>query len=300
MCGIFGVWHQRSLKVEDGLIEAAFRVQAHRGPDGFGLERFEFGDSSLAFAHQRLSIIDLTEAGRQPMGSEDRSNFLSFNGELYNYIELREQLRHLGVVFKSSSDTEVMLAALLQWGVNSAIKRFNWMGAFAWLDLKSLRLVLACDAGSEKPLYYFKDNQQFIFASEIKTVLTLAQRKFDLDRDVIGQFIYQGLTDASSQTFFRGINRLQGGNMLEIDLSREIFVGKPAPTSPLPFSGDPSSMKLNDFIEQLRMLFLDSVRIRMRSDVPLGVLLSGGIDSSAIAAASHKIAPGAASPHVLS
>jgi asparagine synthase (glutamine-hydrolysing) len=299
MCGVFGLWHANSIAVDPALYDAAFRVQAHRGPDGSGSEEFEFRDSRLRLAHQRLSIIDLSDAGLQPMHSADGTGRISFNGELYNYLELRDELAAEGATFSSRTDTEVLLTALHRWGHARALSRFNWMGAFAWLDLRRKRLVLACDAGSEKPLYYYCDGQRLAFASEIKTLLTLLGGKFALNRDTVGQFVYQGLVDGSNETYFVGIRRLAAGSFLELDLQSPVAAGSPVHFDAPGFSGDPGALPLPRFVEELRALFMDAVRIRLRSDVPVGVLLSGGIDSSSIAAAAHTLA-GAAPPKLLS
>jgi asparagine synthase (glutamine-hydrolysing) len=173
------------------------------------------------------------------------------------------------------------------------------MGAFAWLDRRNHRLTLARDAGSEKPLYYFGDSQRFIFASEIKTLLTLAGRKFQLERDVVGRFIHQGLSDTTTQTMFKEIVQLAASGYLQVDLGDR---RAPSPTryAPPGYSGDAAALSLPDCIDEVRRLFLDSVRVRLRSDVPIGVLLSGGLDSSAIAAAAHQLQGDAAAPRLLS
>jgi asparagine synthase (glutamine-hydrolysing) len=223
-----------------------------------------------------------------------------YNGEVYNYLELREELVAAGVAFGTRTDTEVLLAGLHHWGPARALGRFNWMGAFAWLDRANARLVLASDAGSEKPLYYTLDGDQLAFASEIKTLLTLAGRRFQLDRDVVGQFVFQGLSDASTRTFFAGIHRIEPGTFAEIDLDARSPQLRVTPFQPPVFAGDPSSMPLPELIEQVRLTFIDAVRIRLRSDVPVGVLLSGGVDSSAIAAVSQSLVGHDAAPQLLS
>ena len=150
-------------------------------------------------------------------------------------------------------------------------------------------LTLARDAGSEKPLHYFADSRQFIFASEIKTLLTLAGRKFQLERDVIGRFIHQGLTDTSTQTMFREISQLAASTYLELDLANDRRELRPTRYAPPEYSGNPATLSLADCIDEVRRLFIDSVRIRLRSDVPVGVMLSGGVDSSSIAAVAHYL-----------
>lgn len=281
-------------------LDIAHRVQAHRGPDGRGERIYHHGGKVLALANQRLAIIDLSCAGAQPMETDDGSGGLTYNGELYNYIELRAELAGQGVRFSTQSDTEVLLKALHHWGSERALERFNWMGAFAWFDRANGRLTLACDAGSEKPLYYFMDETRFAFASEIKTLLVLVGGRFALNRDVVGRFIFQGLSDASNDTFFEGIRRIEPGSCVTLDLA--------APQPPLivthvrppGFAGDPAAIPLPEFVETLRELFIDAVRVRLRSDVPVGVLLSGGIDSSSIAAVAHRLQGHAAAPQLLS
>lgn len=300
MCGIFGVLSQLPSRLSPSLNEAAHSVQGHRGPDGRGTEEFTFGRHSLVLAHQRLAIIDLSEGGHQPMSYEQGRGSIVYNGELYNYLELRDELRAAGAQFSTQSDTEVLLTALHRWGPARALSKFNWMGAFAWLDRANLRLILARDPGSEKPLYYFHDAKQFIFASEIKTLLTLANRKFALDRDVVGRFLIQSLSDSSTQTIFRGIAQLPASSYVSLDLRLECPEVNALRYEPPAFIGDAEKMVLPECIEEVRRLLIDAVRVRLRSDVPIGVLLSGGIDSSAIAAVTHHLRGEAGAPQLLS
>src|SRR5450759_1493640 len=300
MCGIFGILKRGSVEQDPALLEAAFRVQAHRGPDGSGVRSFRFGQSTLLLAHQRLAVIDLSEAAHQPMDYRNGQGCVIYNGELYNYLELRRELAAAGETFATSSDTEVLLAALHNWGPERALTKFNWMGAFAWLDQRAGRLVLACDAGSEKPLYYYVDEEQFVFSSEIKTLLTLLARRFALDRDVVGQFIFQGLSDASTHTFFQGITRLEAGSHLTLGLHGDRGAIIPVCFEPPAYSDSPLRIPLPEFIDEVRRLFIDSVRLRLRSDVPIGVLLSGGIDSSSIAAVAQALLGHEHAPRLLS
>jgi asparagine synthase (glutamine-hydrolysing) len=300
MCGIFGIWSQGPAQIDPALVEAAHAVQGHRGPDGRGTQQFVFERSSLTLAHQRLAIIDLTDAGHQPMSYRDGRGSIVYNGELYNYLELREELRQAGESFSTQSDTEVVLSALHRWGPARALSKFNWMGAFAWLDRGSERLTLARDAGSEKPLYYFSDSRQLIFSSEIKTLLTLADRKFQLDRDVIGRFVHQGLSDTSARSIFKEINQLDASTYLALDLTSPRPEFRPIRYAPPPYTGDARSISLPECIEEVRRLFVDAVRLRLRSDVPVGVLLSGGIDSSSIAAVAHHLQGDLGAPQLLS
>jgi asparagine synthase (glutamine-hydrolysing) len=300
MCGVFGIIQPASMQIDSTILDAASKVQAHRGPDASGIAVFQVENTRLILGHQRLSIIDLTDAGRQPMTYGSEQGCVVYNGELYNYLELRTELARAGERFSTQSDTEVLLAALHHWGPNRALEKFNWMGAFAWFDKKRARVVLARDAGSEKPLYYCVKGKQLFFASEIKTLLTLTGSKFELDRNVVGQFIFQGLSDASPQTFFRGITQLEASSYVDISLLDIRYQLKPVHYQPPQYPGDPATMPLDDFIEEVRRVFVDSVRLRLRSDVPVGVLLSGGVDSSAIAAITHRLEGPKNGPQLLS
>jgi asparagine synthase (glutamine-hydrolysing) len=301
MCGIFGIVQYASLEPDASALEAAYRVQAHRGPDGHGIATYTIGRRSLTFAHQRLSIIDLSDAGLQPMEEADGAGSVIYNGELYNYLELRAELEGRGRSFLTRTDTEVLLTALREWGPDGALSRFNWMGALAWLDRTSGRLVLACDSASEKPLYCYSDDNRLLFASEIKTLLTLLGRKLPLDRDVVGQFVFQGLTDASTRTFFEGIRRIEAGTFTTLDLfAEELRCRVLRFTPPQASMAAERPLPIGTFIEELRRLFIDAVRLRLRSDVPVGVLLSGGLDSSSIAAVAQRLAGSHGAPRLLS
>ena len=300
MCGIFGIVQLGPLVTDPAVLQAATTVQAHRGPDGSAVRTLQTERYTLTLAHQRLAVIDLSEAADQPMAYRDGQGYLTYNGELYNYLELRDELARAGERFTTRSDTEVLLAALHAWGAPRALAAFNWMGAFAWFDRNAGRLVLACDAGTEKPLYYFVDDERLVFASEIKTLLTLLQRRFALDRDAVGQFIFQGLSDAGTQTFFKGIQRLEAGVWMAIELGAERLAIHATRFEAPPYEHDVADMPVPDFVAEVRRVFLDSVRLRLRSDVPLGVLLSGGIDSSSIAAAAQALLGQGGAPRLLS
>ncbi|HLA70986.1 MAG TPA: asparagine synthase (glutamine-hydrolyzing), partial [Steroidobacteraceae bacterium] len=297
---IFGVLQEAGQPIDRALLAAAARVQAHRGPDGSGMKIYHVARGQLALAHQRLSIIDLSDAGLQPMEYRGGAGSLSYNGELYNYLELRAELAAGGERFESQTDSEVLLAALHTWGAERALARFNWMGAFAWLDVRRAKLTLATDAGTEKPLYYYADERRFLFASEIKTLLTLANRRFALDRDVIGQYVFQGLSDASTLTYFSGVHRVEPGTILEVDLQAPLAAPRVTSVEPPGCEADVAAMSLPHFIDELRATFIDAVRLRLRSDVPVGVLLSGGLDSSSIAAVTQKLRGDAPAPRLLS
>ncbi len=286
MCGIFGVvsW---SRPIGEERVLAAHRVQAHRGPDGAGTWRGRVGRCEVVLGHQRLSIIDLSDAAAQPMVDPDGRSILAYNGELYNYLELRAEMTAAGESFRTSSDTEVLQKALHHWGVEPALARANGMWAFAWIDERGERLVLSRDRGSEKPLYLARDGDVVCFASEMKTLFALLGGRRTIDAQVAGEYLLQAAVDTSERTFFAGVSKLPPAAFAVLDLS-----APPCDLAPRPYWRCPTQAPprpLPDLIAQTRETFLDAVRIRLRSDVPVGVLLSGGIDSSAIAAAVHHL-----------
>ncbi len=282
MCGIAGVVSREpDLRSK---LAAAERTQRHRGPDGQAIAQYRIGTWGVGLGHQRLSIIDLSDGGRQPMVSKDDARVIVYNGELYNYKEIRRELETGGHSFSSSSDTEVLLAALGHWGVEQAQQRFNGMWAYAYLDIKRCVLILSRDRAGVKPLYYYCTRDEIYFASEIKTILVMAGRKFSLNTQVAGAFLVQSLSDISNETMFEGISQIPAGHFAEIDLNRDLLKLAirrywQVPQDPIHFSS------MEDTVERVRSLFLDSVRLRLRSDVPVGVLLSGGVDSTAITCA---------------
>ena len=296
MCGIAGlITPQRD--VAPALQRAAQR-QAHRGPDAQGTACFEMGGRTVGFAHQRLAILDLSPAGQQPMTLEPHGSVILYNGEVYNYLELRQELLAHGYTFKGDSDTEVVLTALQHWGVEEALARFNGMWALAFLDPSRHRLYLARDRMGIKPLYTYVDGGQFYFASEIKTILAMAETKFPLNPRVVNLFLTQSLLDVSEETFFEGIDAFPAGHFAVLDLEASL---EPAPRPYwTPSLETPRALPLESVIGEVRTLFMDAVRVRLRSDVPVGVLLSGGVDSSAIAGAMHHLLGDGADLNLLS
>src|SRR5918996_3756468 len=188
MCGLFGVLTTGREPTRQ-IVETCHAFQEHRGPDGRGELSEQLGPAHLLFAHQRLSIIDLSPAGAQPMEDPAGRGAVTFNGELYNYLELREELQAAGERFQTASDTEVLLKALHHWGPQSALARFNWMGAFAWVDRLGRRVVLARDPFGEKPLYVYRSPGTLLFASELKTMLCLVGRRFELNPSVVTDYL---------------------------------------------------------------------------------------------------------------
>ena len=286
MCGIAGVVAPEE-SVNEFLLKAQ-RIQQHRGPDAQGTCQHQINQWRVGLGHQRLSIIDLTETGNQPIASKDENSWIIYNGEVYNYKELRGELEKLGHHFKGQSDTEVVLAALEYWGPDEAFARFNGMWALAWLDRRNNRLVLSRDRVGIKPLHFCLENGWFYFASELKTILEMAEHKFSLNYQVVGEYLVQSLIEASTATFFEGIQKIPAASYGVVDLSAEVLKLELKTYWDLKEEQFATTSE-STLIEQIRELFIDAVRLRLRSDVPVGVLLSGGIDSSSVASVMQRI-----------
>jgi asparagine synthase (glutamine-hydrolysing) len=298
MCGLFGIVDPRRGTLDETLVTELFSLLRHRGPDDRGWLALDGGEirrgsepadlaGEVVLLHTRLSILDLSAAGHQPMSTPDGRYHLSFNGEIYNYLELRRELESLGRRFVSGSDTEVLLAAYAQWGV-AALERLVGMFAFALLDTERRVLVLGRDHFGIKPLFYADlPGGGFAFASEIPPLLELP----GVDRQANPQRIYDYLRfrrlDHGAETMFAAIRQLQPAHYLELQLDRpQRSVEKPY----WRLEGQPlDGLSLEEAAEGLRELFLDSVRLHLRSDVPVGAAFSGGIDSSANVAAMRRL-----------
>ncbi len=270
MCGICGIYNTNGEPAEADTLHAMSQALHHRGPDGSG----SFLDGPVALGHRRLSIIDVS-GGAQPISNEDDSLQLVFNGEIYNYIELRKQLLQSGHRFKTQSDTEVILHAYEQWGVD-CVKRFNGIFAFALWDGNQRRLFLARDHLGVKPLYYALIGSRLIFASEIKALLQDRHCPRAVDVKALGDlFSYRYVP--SPATLFRGIKKLSPGHFMVISQSA-LVIKRYWDRIP---KIDKVSTERN-LMEQYQELFEDAVRLQTRSDVPVGLFLSSGVDSGAI------------------
>ncbi|SVD13858.1 uncharacterized protein METZ01_LOCUS366712, partial [marine metagenome] len=214
MCGISGFWRDSNDKSTDWLKEIAKNMAdtlLHRGPDDCGT--WVDQEVGVAFGHRRLSIIDVTDHGHQPMLSSNGGYVIIYNGEVYNFQELRQQLEKLGHRFEGHSDTEVMLAAFVQWGVEASVKKFNGMFAFAVWDRLDRRLWLARDRIGEKPLYYGVQNGTLFFASELKAIRANPEFKPEIDRDALASFLRFSYVPAP-YSIYRGIKKLIPGHLL--------------------------------------------------------------------------------------
>lgn len=270
MCGLVGILQQRGRAVDRYVLAKMLSTLQHRGPDDQG---FLFEDG-VGLGHKRLTIID-SESGHQPMHAGSAS--IVFNGEIYNYIELREELAQLGHVFRSNSDTEVLLRMYLQYGEN-CVCRLNGMFAFLILDRLRNTVLAARDPLGIKPLYYHFDSQALLFASEIKALLQFPGLQIDPDEDGLRDYlIFQFVL--GERTLFKGIRKLLPGHFQVIDLDT-LAVRTACYWSPN-FRVDLEHTE-KYFLERIRFLIEDAARIQMRSDVPLGTYLSGGLDSSIV------------------
>ncbi|GFK94189.1 Asparagine synthetase [glutamine-hydrolyzing] 1 [Fundidesulfovibrio magnetotacticus] len=275
MCGISGAFNPRGLPPEHEALVARFgRAMRHRGPDDEGL----FSDGVCALGHRRLAIIDLSRDGRQPFVSPDGRHQMVFNGEIFNYIELRQELAGLGWAFRTRTDTEVLLAAFLHWGPD-CLRRLNGMFAFAVYDSRDSSLFLARDRMGVKPLYYARQDETLFFASETKALLEIPGLSRSVDQQALFDFLVFNRTDVHDETFLESVRRIPKGCRATADASGlrtdawwdpRDYLGKGTET-------DPKRAAL-----AVEELFVSAARLRMRSDVPVGSCLSGGLDSSVL------------------
>jgi asparagine synthase (glutamine-hydrolysing) len=274
MCGIAGVYQLDGRPVDEGVLHRMGHVLRHRGPDDAGY----YLDRNFGLAFRRLSIIDLTSAGHQPMSNADGTLWLVFNGEIYNYRELRVQLRECGHTFRSQCDSEVILHAYEEFG-ESCLERFNGMFAFAIWDTRRRSLWLARDRLGVKPLFYVFDADRFVFASEIKALREYAGVGLRANPRAIAQYLRIGHS-IDDQTWFEGVHKLLPGHSAR--LTRDADFRLCSYWDPVERYRAPTEAA--DYPERIRGLLSDSVRLRLRSDVPVGAHLSGGLDSSSVVA----------------
>jgi len=287
MCGIVGFLDTRQSKGHDDLFVTVRRMATslrHRGPEDEGV--WVDQACGIALGHRRLSIIDLSPAGHQPMHSSCRRYVITFNGEIYNFKALRQELEALGQSFRGHSDTEVMLAAIAHWGVEAALKKFNGMFAFALWDRQEKTLYLSRDRAGEKPLYYGWAGNTLLFCSELKALHQHPDFRGEIDRGALAVYLRHNYIPAP-HSIYKSIYKLPPGTLLTIR-------GFGSDASPKPFwsakraaedgLSNPFVGSEGEAVDQLNSLLNDAVSIRMEADVPLGAFLSGGIDSSLVVA----------------
>jgi len=309
MCGIAGIIGP-GISLEPSHIAAMCDVISYRGPDDFGYlayrgatdsarpfkNVFEIGtdqatSSDVLLGHRRLSILDLSEHGRQPFTYADGRLWMVYNGEIYNYIEIREELKAKGHSFRTDTDTEVILAAWLEWG-EACLHKFNGMWAFAILDTHEKTLFCARDRLGIKPFHYSLQQNKFTFASEIKQILMLPWIESGADTGSFFDYLaFKAYGGDKHQTYFKHIFQLKAGHCLKVNLSRSI---NEQDLTPVRWWNIDPSRKLENpddasCAERYRELLMDSVRLRLRADVPIGTCLSGGLDSSSIVCTVNRI-----------
>ena len=286
MCGIAGFFTRSGTSGGDAILERMTSEIAHRGPDEFGF----FSDDGLHLGHRRLSIVDLA-SGQQPMANEDRRLWITYNGEIFNHAALRPELERAGHQYKTHCDTETILHAYEQFGP-ACLSRFRGMFAFAIWDQNTRTLFAARDRLGIKPFYYYWDGRLFAFASEIKALLAHPGIKAELEEELLPEYLAFGYV-SEERTLFRHIRRLMPGHHLRLDtaapepqLRIEPYWDVPVPDT------DPERHSDAEWIAELRRRLEETVQMRLMADVPLGMFLSGGVDSSAIAALIRRMTDG--------
>ncbi len=292
MCGITGHWGYAGRDLGAAEFRAFTDSLAHRGPDGRGVEHF--ASDRLWLGHRRLAVLDVSDRGRQPMSYAGGRYWLTFNGEIYNFIELRETLRQLGHHFDSESDSEVVLAAYAEWGADCQL-RFNGMWAFAIWDARDKHLFLSRDRFGVKPLHYADVDGCFSFASELKSFRELSWCQGGIDEQVLAETLRNVVgQECTPHTLLPGVKRLPGGHCMTVRPEGIRIVRWWSTLEHLP--QPPADLAAQS--EQFREIFLDACRLRLRSDVPVATSLSGGLDSSAVACAVSELGRRGAVDHV--
>ncbi|OQX66133.1 MAG: asparagine synthase (glutamine-hydrolyzing) [Desulfococcus sp. 4484_242] len=285
MCGIVGYWAHRDVNRLRESIPQAASSMSHRGPDDGGL--FFDPEAGVGLGHRRLAVIDLSEAGRQPMAGDNGRVQIVYNGEVYNFKEIRRTLEEKGHVFRTETDTEVILEAYLEWGMD-CLTRFVGMFAFGLWDGRIQTLFLARDRMGIKPLYYYCNDRTFLFASELKALMAFEGFPKEVDPEAVPLFLhYQYIP--GPRTIFQYTWKLLPGHYLSWDgqnLKTRAYWTLPWATDEGMFGGDET-----EAVEELDRILSEAVSCRLVSDVPLGTLLSGGIDSSIVAAVMQKVSP---------
>jgi len=288
MCGLIGFFSKSPPADLAGRLAAGLAALRNRGPDDSGQEIFSVQGGSLALGHTRLSIIDLTSAGHQPMHSASRRFSIIFKGEISTSRELRRELEDLGCTFLSDSDTEVLLAAWIQWRASS-LPRLVGMFAFVVVDRDAGTLTCVRDAFGIKPFFYGQEHGNFLFASEIPAIKALKQARLELDWQRAYDYLVHDDYDTGPCSFIDGVLHLLPGHLLEVDLGSG-QLGQPRRWWS-PNIAERSDLSFAQATELVRERFLDNIRLHLRSDVPLGSALSGGIDSSAVVCAIRCVEP---------
>ncbi len=284
MCGISGIISKK--RVEKNIIEPMTDTITHRGPDGFG---YHYGEN-FVFGHRRLSIVDLSDAGHQPMQYLNRY-VITFNGEVYNHLELRKELEKNGYVFQSHTDTEVIMASYDFWGVD-CLNKFNGMWAFVIYDRLKDKYFMSRDRFGKKPFYYYKDQEKFIFGSEIKVILAHPDVESKPNLKFLDSYVQNGAKEYIKETAFENIFRFDFSSYFEgslEDIFENFNQNKFWEIKPNLSHEKFDKEKAKEYAKQYYELLEDAVRIRLRADVKVGSALSGGLDSSSIVYLVNKL-----------
>jgi asparagine synthase (glutamine-hydrolysing) len=296
MCGVFGIIARHDVHAD---LERPLERLRHRGPDDVGAVYWrptepvrvdQPGPCRVALGHRRLSIIDPSPAGHQPMGTADGRWWLVFNGEVYNYLELRAELEASGCSFRSRTDTEVVLTALATWGPERALPRFKGMFALVLLDALDQTILIARDPFGIKPLYLCQWRDGVAFSSEIPPILDLPGVGLEMDAERVWHYLRYGVSDHGEGTFLRAVRQLPPASWCRALIGGKGGFGSPQ-TYWHPNDAPSRGICFHEAAERFRSVFLDSVRLHLRSDVPLGSALSGGLDSAAIVCAIRHLEP---------
>ena len=286
MCGFLGGFYRKSK--DESLVKKSLDLIQHRGPDHSSFCEYVIDDGFLYLGHTRLSIIDLTDSAAQPFHSRCGRYVLIFNGEIYNYKEIREELIGVGCCFDTSSDTEVLLNALILWGVE-CLPRLIGMFSFVFYDQQQEKLLLVRDAFGIKPFFCSIDDGEITFGSEIRALLSLKNERAKPNLQRAYDYLVHGDYDSNKESFIDGIFHLSPAHYFTFDLKTKTATQPECWWQPVINTNN--NISFDDAVIQLRTLFLESVRLHLRSDVPLGVALSGGIDSSAVVSAVRYLEP---------
>jgi len=277
MCGITGVYNLDERKADPILLKSMTDCLRHRGPDDSGI----YVDQNVGLGHARLSILDLSPAGHQPMSNDDQTIWVTFNGEIYNFQEIRKELEQKGYKFKSNSDTEVIIKSYEEWGLK-AVEKYRGMFAFAIWDKKREKLYLVRDRAGVKPLYYYINNEVFLFSSELKSFHKHPNFKKEINFDALALFLQFGYILAP-HTIFKNAYKVKPGHYLEVDKNGKIEETKYWDIVDF-YLASPIDKSEDEIEKELEQILTESFKYRLVSDVPVGIFLSGGIDSSLVTA----------------
>ncbi len=281
MCAIVGIANLNGAPAEHASLQRMTDAVAHRGPDGEG----HFVDGAVGLGHRRLAIIDLSPAGRQPMATDDGRYVITYNGEVYNFRELRVELEALGWQFRSRTDSEVLVKAFAQWGAD-CLRRFNGMFAFAILDRRTRQLFLARDRYGIKPLYYWSNGTTFLFGSEVKSFME--QPAFSKRLNLPGLVEYMTFQNFfTDQTLLEGVHLMPAGSHMCVNVATGT-VSPPTTYWDFNFTDSGGAGDANEYLEELDRLFSQAVSRQLVSDVDIGAYLSGGMDSGSVTAIASR------------